>query len=496
MREILSKHDLRQLQLLEFLIESKQNWTPLKEISKHLKVPTRTLHSDIQEMNMYIAPIHIEASSSGRKISIPSNYSERYLYKKILEESQEFRIIESVFMNENETVESLSQKLHVSISSIKRKIKVLNQVLKKEGFSIHGTPLVFLGNEQKLTQFMSFYFGERYLFQEEYMTKRQKELVDKLVSSILKGVGKEIYFPNLKRISTRVYLNCVRLKNHHDIPIKQKKEFQNKILEDEKFCNDFFKAFGVYLTDKTVKQLFYIFTSESYVFNKKELNDLIHKDSNQKSLYQGVKQVLRNLSIQLNIPLRENIEEKLLIDIMNIINITNVSGRITFILYDRRECFLSDLSMNYKYGRAMIKNHLKENISLDFTDNEWNELTYILLTHWSEFYHKIRLIEVPIKVILLIDTDIEHENLIKNELETYARYNIEVENIESYSIEQLRTLSPDNILITNIPGIADVSCSILCFGEFLNSRDWQEFNRLIENILVYRKIHGRSQKNN
>lgn len=489
MREILSKHDLRQLKLLEFLVKNNQSWTSLKDISEHLKVPIRTIHSDIQEINVYIAPIYIKSSASGMKISIPPNYSERYLYKKILEESHEFKIIELVFMNENENVESLSNKMHISVSTIKRKIKDINQVLGKEGFSIRGKPLSLLGNEQKLTQFMSCYFRERYLFQEEYMTKHEKDLIDKLINSTLKELGKETYFPNLKRISTRIYLKCIRLKKHHDVLANQENQFENKILNDKEFCTDFFEIFGIYLTDQTIKQLFYVFSNKNYAFNTQGLYDLIHKDSYQKSLYREIKQVLQGLSIHLNIPLMQNIEEKLLLDIMNIINIKSVSGGNNFILYDHREYFLSELSVNYIHVKELIKKHLKENIPLIFNENEWNELSYILLTHWPELYHKFRFLERPIKTFLLIDTDIEHGHLIKNELETYSRYNIEVENIENYSAEQLRTFSSDSILITNIPGITDVNCSTLCFGEFFCSKDWQEFNRLIENILVYRKVY-------
>ncbi len=492
MRRILSKHDLRQLQLLEFLVKSSQNWVLLKDISENLKVPIRTIHSDIQELNTYIKPIYIKTSSSGVKMSIPPNYSERYLYKIILEKSREFQIIESVFLHENKSIESLSEKFYISVSTIKRMLKDINQVLKDEGFSIGGRPLSLSGNEQKLISFMSFYFHERYLFQEEFMTTQQKMLIDKLIHSVSQTTGKEIYFPNLKRTSTRLYLTCVRLKNNPTFLTKQGKELPNTIFEDRELCMEFFETFGIHLTNETIQQLFYIFSSQEYALNTKELTTLIQKDNYQQSLYQEINVLLKKISVQLNIPLKQNVGEKLLLDIMNIINVRNMVSHSTFILYDRKEYFLSELSVNYIYVVELIKNHLTTSISLNLTENEWNELIYLLLTHWPELYHKIRFIETPIKIYLLLDTDIEHGHLIKNELETYSRYNIQVENITNYSNQQLQTLSTDSILVTNIPSITDVNCSTLCFGGFLSSRDWQEFNRLIENILVYRKVHKKS----
>ena len=99
MREILSKHHLRHLALLEFLLKNKKQWISLKDISDSLDTPTRTLHTDIHEINTYISPIIIRTSSFGIKISIPPTYSERYLYKKILVVSREFNLIEHVFAN-------------------------------------------------------------------------------------------------------------------------------------------------------------------------------------------------------------------------------------------------------------------------------------------------------------------------------------------------------------------------------------------------------------
>lgn len=488
MRELLSKHDIRQLSLLEYLIKNRQNWLLLKDVSEYLQLPIRTIRSDISEINRYITPLYVKSSSSGVRIIIPPNYSERYIYLKILEESREFKIIEYVFTSGRETIESLSNKLYVSESTIKRMIKEINRVLRKEEFYICGKPLSFKGNERKLIHFMSMYSRERYLFQNELMTPVQREVINKLINGVLAESGKEMHFPNFKRISTWVYLGCIRLKNGHRIPIVDPKDrFPVQILNDENFCSQFHEVMGVRLSEDTIKQLFFVFSSKGYAFNMKEMDQLIQRNDAQKALSLEIKKVMHILSVQLSIPLNHNTENMLLLDVMNIINLKKISSGYTFVLYDHREYFLSYLSMYYVNLRSLINNKLIENISVDFSENEWNELNYIFLTHWPELYQKIRFIEMPIKVFLLMDTDIEHGELIKNELNTYCRYHIEIENIISYSLEQMRELSADSILITNMPGLPEMRCFTLCFGEFLNSRDWQEFNRMIHVILSNRK---------
>lgn len=492
MREILSRRDLRHLVLLEFLVKNKQNWRMLRDISESLKIPIRTIHSDISEINMYIRPLYIKASSSGVKIFMPPNYSERYIYKKILEESLEFKIIEHIFMSEKVTLESLSEKLYISDSTVKRTIKDINKVVEKAGFSISGKPLTFIGNERKLIHFMNFYFKERYMFQNEYMSAEQIELINKLITKILDEEKKEAYFPNFKRISIWVYLVCVRLRSHRSIPIVNPKQtFPIKILDDMDFCDKFYNALGVQLSDETIKQLFYVYSSENYSFNTEELHQMIQKCAAQKSLYHEIKSSINTLSDQLDIPLNRNTEDKLLLDMMNTINFKVTSSSSSYVLHDRRGYFLSDLSVYYDQLRVLIRNSLMENITIDIAENEWNELTYILLTHWSELYHKIRFIELPVKVYLLVDTDIEHGQLIKNELEAYSRYHINVENIVNWSPEQMYALEDDSILITNIPDIPELSCYTLCFGEFLCNRDWHEFSRMTDIILAKRKTNGK-----
>jgi len=487
MKMLLSKHYLRHLELLEFLILNKSHWILLKTISKHLNTPIRTIHSDIKEINSYLSPLSIIASSSGVKLSIPSNYSERYIYKKILDQSLEFNILEFIFFHDDETIQSLSDHFHISESTAKRTLKKINQSLLEESFSICTNPLSILGDERKINQFMSFYFSEKYFFQEEFMSPTQIDLITTLITKTLESTGKELYFPNFKRLSTRIYLCCIRLRNQHFILNGSNREIQTDILNDSKFCHQFFETFSIELNASTLNQLFYIFSSSDYVFDSSELASMIQTNPQIESLYNQIKKVLQKLSVLLNIPLSQKIENKLIISIINVISIKNISGQNIFIIDDQKKHFLANLSTNFIYVRDMINTYLKENISLNFTESEWNELTYILLTHWPDLYHKIRFIEVPIKVFLLIDTDIEHGQLIKNELETYSRYLIEVEIITRYSLSHLQNLSKDSVLLTNLPGITKTNCSILCFGGFMTTNDWKSFDQILENILLHRK---------
>lgn len=484
MRKILSKHDLRQLQLLESLLKNKQKWLSLKELSDLLGIPIRTLHADVHEINTYIGPVHIKVSSFGIKISIPSNYSERYLYKKILEESREFQLIEHVFTNEGETIESLADKLFISLSTTKRMIRDINYILQNEGFFIHGKPLSFLGNERKLTQFMSYYFTEKYFFLEEFMSKEQHSLITTLITTMMDKMGKKLNYPEFKRRAIWSYLKCIRLKNNHQLPVAGESRYSYSVLYDKIFRDDFCAAFGIHLTDKSIQQLFHILTSDYYVCNMEDLRQLILRDLKQKELYQEIETILNNISGDLNIPLDMERREKLLIDLLNIINLR---GNRIYVLYNRGEHFLSNISACYFNIQNILESYIKDGFSFVLTVAERSELTYILLTHWPELYKKICSIELPVNVFLLIDADVELGMILKEELETYAHYNIETTILTTYTKGQLSGIAPDCVLITNIPGIQHVACPVLCIDTFMNRWNWDEFDIMIEDINAARK---------
>jgi len=487
MRTILSKHDLRHLELLEFLIKNKHQWTLLKTISNHLATPLRTLQNDIQEINVYIHPLTIQSSSSGIKMAIPKNCSERYVYKKILEASIDFQLIEYVFMHEGETLQSLAETFHLSESTIKRMIKKINESFQDEEFSIQSTPVSFIGEEALINQFMSCYFYEKYFFPEEYLTKNEINLILKLINKTLNDLGKDLYFPNFKRVFTRVHLNCVRLRNKHDIPLIPGRFFSNDILNDNQFCSEFFETFQLQLTPLIIQKLFHIFSYSDYFFSIEELHNKILINEQQNILYNELKNVLSNISNQFNIPLKSSIENKLLLDLVNIINLRDRYCHHLFILYNQKGRFLSQLSKNYNYVSDMIKTHLISNISLEFNESDWNELNYILLTHWTDLYEKFRFIETPIQIFLVIDTDMEHGFLIKRELETYSRFNIQVEVMTDPLLTQLQLLTKDQVLITNIPTITHINCELLCFEEFLGNQEWQMLDDIFKRIIANRK---------
>ena len=478
MRELLSYRDLRHLRLVEIL-NLQREMIQLKEISKMLDVPIRTIHSDIRNLNYYIAPFFILTTSAGVILEIPENYSIRYIYKKILENSLEFRLLQYVFLNEEKTIKELSKEFFISESTIKRLIKRINKILIKENIEISTSPVNMTGNERKITQFMSSYYNELY-FQFDFVSVEERKLIEKLVQSVFDDEKIELHFNQLKKYTTWIYVNLVRMKNGHYADVVTNRFANASVLEDEDFCQKFSQVFTVELNEGNLNRILYARSRAGFISSYQELVKVNYDNKKQAELTKNVETVLNKITADLCIPFTSDARESLLLDIVNLIN---VRGYITFILYDKREYFLKRLSDNYRHVRELVQSYIDRLVVPPFDNIEINELTYILLTHLPDLFDRLRYIEKKVVIAILVDSDLEHAYFIKKELDSYSRFNIETKILMGFDLEQVHALTKKQILVTNIPGITNVACRVLCFADYFSSRNWSQLNEQITCIL-------------
>lgn len=96
MKNILSKSQFRQLQVIELLYSNQA--TSIIKLSKKINTSEKTLRQDIQELNILLAPSRIDISSiSGLSLQLDTKMSIESIYSLFLFKSTEFLIIEHVF---------------------------------------------------------------------------------------------------------------------------------------------------------------------------------------------------------------------------------------------------------------------------------------------------------------------------------------------------------------------------------------------------------------
>lgn len=161
MRELLSKKDLRRLELVETIFLN-QGIT-LEELTEQLLLNKVQVQTDIGFLGPIVSPLQLEITKENRcYLEIPEQYSIRYVYQVLLKESLAFRLLEEIFLESYENYDLLAEKLYISKATLKRTILALNAGLKPYEMTISARPVRLEGHERNIRAFYYFYFQERY----------------------------------------------------------------------------------------------------------------------------------------------------------------------------------------------------------------------------------------------------------------------------------------------------------------------------------------------
>lgn len=160
MREILSKKDLRLLQIIDCLISMRK--TTFEEVQRNTLIKQRTLWTDVNMLKDLCRPVEIISSSKGIELFIPKNYNEKYIYRRLLEHSTEFQVLEYLLFHSVDNIQQLCDHFYTTPPITRKIIRHINRTLHKFQLEINLKDFMIYGNMENQA---SLYFT---LFQEKY----------------------------------------------------------------------------------------------------------------------------------------------------------------------------------------------------------------------------------------------------------------------------------------------------------------------------------------
>lgn len=310
----------------------------------------------------------------------------------------------------------------------------------------------------------------------EYLTDSQQALITQLIEAVIGTIGKTYDITHEKRITCWVFINGNRLKHGHAIPINANRLPLPKLLDDSAFCQDYQKQLGVTLTSQTIQQLFYVFNNADYAYDYHDLLKVKALSAPVEQSYLEVRTLLTRFAQDLDVPLSQASYERVMLALVNTIQLR---ANRTIILYDRRKHFWQRLEGHYANIRQLLASYFLTFLTFPVSKDELNEFSYILITHWSELFQHLRLTNLTLDLYILVDTDVEHGAFIKQELETYSRFNLAIKEIKQGDTQALKKLGKKDILLTTIPGLTDLDCSVVCFSDYLSQQDYEDLDQLL-----------------
>ncbi|MDQ0361877.1 helix-turn-helix domain-containing protein [Breznakia pachnodae] len=469
MQHIFSKRDQRKIQIIEYLIDYQQ--TTLKELCEECNLPIKTVWSDIKELNNIITPVSIDADQNGIYLHLPPAYSIRYIYIQLLHHSNEFTVLEYVFFNSRRNLEEIAEYIGLSVATLRRIITNINDGLEYFQATIKTNPVSIDGNYRNIIDLISYLLSEKYIYEEEYLQSSQEVVLTELFnsSSIIKQHLQN--YPDYKKMKLWIYVRIVYYKSHPYIAEKPMLDSYVYNLFDFKknhlAYKEFERVFEIEFTPEIAMFLFEVFCNKEHILSFDELSVLMKSKDSYYQFVIRIFDLLDRLASIYDITLDN--KNELVIDICNTLTL---HGARPYIIYNKRKTFIRELTHHHLLFYQTTKKLVKQIFGETLSDDKINEIIYIIITHWGNLSIKLTNKFQSISMAILMDTDEENMEIVKEILLQRMIYKIDVFKPSSLSLSTIvKELPKIDLLITNIPGLDDLECKVICIQDYPTTRD-------------------------
>lgn len=217
MRALLKNKTRRQLEIVEYLLES-DGWTTVADLAEIFDYSTRNIKSDISELKEKFSELQFETGYLGIRLKKDSETGIQSIYRKILNETLFYKILEKIFFDETLTIDELSEKFFVSSSTVYRSITQIHEHFEKHyQCYIETNPCRLVGNEQNIRLFYRTYFSEKYTILGWPFKTIDEKKVDSIFDKVLSFVATDmsIDFAYYETIKLVVIVNKIRYDHGH-----------------------------------------------------------------------------------------------------------------------------------------------------------------------------------------------------------------------------------------------------------------------------------------
>lgn len=432
------------------------DWVTFTAASEKLNIPIKTLKSDITELETLLAPATIESSKKyGIRLTTTIDFCKTTIYQKFLKNSVEFQLIEKIFIHNFSTITDLADDLYTSVSTIKRIVLRVNQLLQIEGFTIHLKKMQLVGDPHSICNFMQHYFYEKYGVAESLLTPTQLAILDKVGLQLVKYAmptrkSYDLDFSSLNRLRFYTYTNINLLKYNSENRLYGVPETPFEILDDSHACNEFYTQFKLSLSPTNLNTMFHLFFSSQYVDSFNTLQKIIEVDRQAYLKYQKIDLLLREIERKMDCHC-DNFADIF----MRLYNLdSQIHGR-TFILHNRNKEFLA--SIKNLYGQFPME--LIQSLKAIFYSNPYKEyMIYesisIIFTNWPNLLDRLEYSSPTLNACLLFNSSLDYMEMLSERITYYSRGRFSCTPLRVTSLETLEKIAVNyDCIITNIPEI-------------------------------------------
>ena len=163
---IYDKRLKRSISILEMLNKAK-NYITIKELAEEFEISKKTVLTTLEYAASLLPPtLSLIETEKGIKLRNEGNQSVEVAIIDIAKNTLSYQIIKHAFYNMDLNINDLAEKIFVSESTIRIRIKHINKTLSQYGLSLSYYSVTMMGDEANIRYFYYTYFSE---FQELYI---------------------------------------------------------------------------------------------------------------------------------------------------------------------------------------------------------------------------------------------------------------------------------------------------------------------------------------
>ncbi len=225
----------RELQIIQYLLKKRGHCeVRVDELVSLVNTSEGTVLSDINRINKNFAYLYINITSDGQvSLNCPDHVGLEYVYRKIMEESLEFQILEYLLTDPKQPLFVYIDRFFISESKFRRIISKWNRILSNRGLpvSISISPVVALqGDEMTIRKLYYRYLIEKYEADFHHNFFKKRYTLWGLVKRISSTYSIEVAHETKKKLSYWLYVCIQRMKNGYYME-KKRTETKKRIAQ-------------------------------------------------------------------------------------------------------------------------------------------------------------------------------------------------------------------------------------------------------------------------
>lgn len=258
--DFLEKREVFQVAILKKLIQEGGN-SSYEKLRKDLKLSKASLENYLEEINFYLkeyqGDCRVESDGNEVKLFLDNHFSIVTAYIGYVKRSLKYQLIDYIFKYQEFTVVKIISDLSISESTLFRKIKELNSLLKEFGIKIKNGHVYGEELQIRYFYFQVYWFLTTYEeFQEAMATSQNQNLINGFEKEL------EIKISDFSRMRVSLWFSIS--KKRTNIP---KKIYKNMLEKIKPYTND-----HLY---KQVRKLILLYSSR-YSIEVEEEESMIH----------------------------------------------------------------------------------------------------------------------------------------------------------------------------------------------------------------------------